>query len=86
MKAPEENTLEDAELELATQCLIRGGLLFTKQGKRIVREWEVDWIFTLVHRDPTSAHPDKETTIRMAQRKFTWPTLRRDLTSLTEAC
>ena len=82
----DKKVMTDELKPLVLQCEEKNGLLFTKKGKRIVRDFEVMWIFQMLHKDLTAGHVDLETTYEKARTRFMWPNMRQNLRDLISNC
>jgi len=62
------------------------GLLYDKQKRRIVRDYEVSWVCYMLHKDPTAGYLDYNTTYQKAKTRFFWPKMRENIQQYIKDC
>ena len=66
--------------------LRENGLLYDKQKRRIVCDYEVSWICYMLHKDPTAGHLDYNTTYQKVRTRFFWPKMRENIQQYIKDC
>ena len=71
----------------ASKFILKNSMIFTKDSQRkVVQKHEVEWICSMFHDDPTSAHCDFNTTYGKISQRYFWSTMYRDVKSFVSSC
>ncbi len=55
-------------------------------GKRVIPRYEVTWILSMFHDDPTMAHQSKDAMYQRVSQRYEWETMRRDIIEHIRTC
>ena len=61
-------------------------ILIKDSDRKVVQAYEVEWICSMFHDDPTSAHNDFNTTYGKISQRYFWSTMYRDVKNFVQSC
>ena len=73
--------------DYASKFKLENSMILTKDSERkVVQTHEIEWICSMFHDDPTSAHCDFNTTYGKISQRYFWSTMYRDVKNFVQSC
>jgi len=73
--------------DYASKFKLENSMIFLKDSeKKVVQSHEVEWICSMFHDDPTSAHADFNTTYGKISQRYFWSTMYKDVKDFVQSC
>lgn len=73
--------------DYASKFKLENSMILTNDSERkVVQTHEIEWICSMFHDDPTSAHCDFNTTYGKINQRYFWSTMYRDVKNFVQSC
>lgn len=73
--------------DYASKFKLENSMILTNDSERkVVQTHEIEWICSMFHDDPTSAHCDFNTTYGKISQRYFWSTMYRDVKNFVQSC
>ena len=86
LKKKRQNEQEDTKFRQWAQQFEERQNHIYKGERRVIPRYEVAWIISMFHDDPTMAHQSKDTTYQHIAKRYVWETMWKDVADYVRTC